>query len=248
MTAMPGPIARRAAAAAHGRRPCAVLAVAAPRRRARRKREEPRPRNAGTLHRAGVRPPRVCESRSRRSSSAAAARCATSRPARATIVVGAHYDTVPGSPGADDNASGVAVLIELAALRKRSCRCASWPSRTRRCRTSSGPEMGSWAWAKRARERGERDPRHVLARDARLLPRHARQPALPAAARLVLSRPRRLHRLRRRPRRARPGSPGNRGFQKECEVSLGRRRRARLRPRRDLVRPLVVPPATAFPR
>lgn len=33
------------------------------------------------------------------------------------IVVGAHYDTVPGSPGADDNASGVAVLLELARLR-----------------------------------------------------------------------------------------------------------------------------------
>jgi len=30
------------------------------------------------------------------------------------IVIGAHYDTVPGSPGADDNASGVAVLLELA--------------------------------------------------------------------------------------------------------------------------------------
>jgi hypothetical protein len=29
------------------------------------------------------------------------------------IVVGAHYDSVPGSPGADDNASAVAVLIEL---------------------------------------------------------------------------------------------------------------------------------------
>ena len=28
-------------------------------------------------------------------------------------VVGAHYDTVPGTPGADDNASGVAVLLEL---------------------------------------------------------------------------------------------------------------------------------------
>src|SRR5216110_1177441 len=27
------------------------------------------------------------------------------------IVVGAHYDTVAGSPGADDNASGVAVLL-----------------------------------------------------------------------------------------------------------------------------------------
>jgi hypothetical protein len=32
------------------------------------------------------------------------------------LVVGAHYDTVRGSPGADDNASGVAVLLELARL------------------------------------------------------------------------------------------------------------------------------------
>lgn len=30
------------------------------------------------------------------------------------VVIGAHYDTVPGTPGADDNASGVAVLLELA--------------------------------------------------------------------------------------------------------------------------------------
>lgn len=30
------------------------------------------------------------------------------------ILVGAHYDAVPGSPGADDNATGVAVLLELA--------------------------------------------------------------------------------------------------------------------------------------
>ena len=30
-------------------------------------------------------------------------------------VVGAHYDTVPGTPGADDNASAIAVLLELAA-------------------------------------------------------------------------------------------------------------------------------------
>src|SRR5689334_2609974 len=29
-------------------------------------------------------------------------------------LVGAHLDTVPGSPGADDNASGVACLLELA--------------------------------------------------------------------------------------------------------------------------------------
>jgi Zn-dependent M28 family amino/carboxypeptidase len=36
------------------------------------------------------------------------------RGASAYYVVGAHYDTVPGTPGADDNASGVAVLLELA--------------------------------------------------------------------------------------------------------------------------------------
>ena len=35
-----------------------------------------------------------------------------------TIVVGAHYDTVPGTPGADDNASAVAGLLELARLCK----------------------------------------------------------------------------------------------------------------------------------
>lgn len=37
-------------------------------------------------------------------------------PAVPTFVLGAHYDTVPGTPGADDNASGVAVLLEVARL------------------------------------------------------------------------------------------------------------------------------------
>ncbi len=35
-------------------------------------------------------------------------------PGRATVLVGAHYDSVPGTPGADDNASGVAALIVAA--------------------------------------------------------------------------------------------------------------------------------------
>lgn len=30
------------------------------------------------------------------------------------LIIGAHYDTVPNTPGADDNASGVACLLELA--------------------------------------------------------------------------------------------------------------------------------------
>ena len=33
---------------------------------------------------------------------------------RRVFILGAHYDTVPGSPGADDNASGIAVLLEVA--------------------------------------------------------------------------------------------------------------------------------------
>lgn len=34
-------------------------------------------------------------------------------PQPACLVIGAHYDTVPSTPGADDNASGVAALLEL---------------------------------------------------------------------------------------------------------------------------------------
>ncbi len=36
------------------------------------------------------------------------------RPEERRLVIGAHYDSVAKSPGADDNASGVAVLLELA--------------------------------------------------------------------------------------------------------------------------------------
>jgi Zn-dependent M28 family amino/carboxypeptidase len=35
-------------------------------------------------------------------------------PRRAKVLVGAHYDSIPGTPGADDNASGVAALIAAA--------------------------------------------------------------------------------------------------------------------------------------
>lgn len=37
-------------------------------------------------------------------------------PRRPRVLVGAHFDTVPGSPGADDNASGVAAMLEVARL------------------------------------------------------------------------------------------------------------------------------------
>jgi len=74
------------------------------------------------------------------------------------IVVGAHYDTVQGSPGADDNASGVAALIEIArALRgarlARTVKLVAFVN-------EEPPffywgEMGSKVYAREARRRGD---------------------------------------------------------------------------------------------
>lgn len=67
------------------------------------------------------------------------------------IVVGAHYDTVPGSPGADDNASGVSVLLELARLLPdRKIRFVAFANEE--APYFLGEEMGSYVYA---RERGK---------------------------------------------------------------------------------------------
>src|SRR3989304_3888525 len=74
------------------------------------------------------------------------------------IVVGAHYDSVDGSPGADDNASADAVLIELARM------LAEQPlARTVKLVAFVNEEppffywgnMGSGVYAKAARARGD---------------------------------------------------------------------------------------------
>jgi Zn-dependent M28 family amino/carboxypeptidase len=39
---------------------------------------------------------------------------------KGAVVIGAHYDTVPGTPGADDNASAVAGMLELARVHRHS--------------------------------------------------------------------------------------------------------------------------------
>jgi Zn-dependent M28 family amino/carboxypeptidase len=75
------------------------------------------------------------------------------------VVLGAHYDTVAGSPGADDNASAVAVLIEVARRMKslrpaRTVRFVSFACEERPyCYTT---EMGSQVYARECRARGER--------------------------------------------------------------------------------------------
>jgi Zn-dependent M28 family amino/carboxypeptidase len=81
----------------------------------------------------------------------------TSR-AEEIVVIGAHYDTVRGSPGANDNASGVAGLLEIARLLAarplaRSVRFVAFVN-------EEAPffytwEMGSHRYARRAHERGD---------------------------------------------------------------------------------------------
>ena len=75
------------------------------------------------------------------------------------IVIGAHYDSVTGTTGADDNASGVAAVLALA---RRFAHAK--PARTLRFVAFANEEpphfqtkdMGSWQYAKRCKERGER--------------------------------------------------------------------------------------------
>ena len=79
------------------------------------------------------------------------------RPA-AVVLAGAHYDTVPASPGADDNASGIAALIELARMLRNER-----PAQTIRlvAFVNEEPpffyfgEMGSRVYARAARARGD---------------------------------------------------------------------------------------------
>jgi Zn-dependent M28 family amino/carboxypeptidase len=75
------------------------------------------------------------------------------------IVVGAHYDTVAGSPGANDNTSGVAAMLELARLLAGS----TLPRTVRFVAFANeeapffyGEEMGSNRYARRAQAQGER--------------------------------------------------------------------------------------------
>lgn len=74
------------------------------------------------------------------------------------ILVGAHYDTVEGSPGADDNASGIAVLLELSRLfatakMARTLRFVAFVNEEPPF--FFGDQMGSGVYARAARLRGD---------------------------------------------------------------------------------------------
>jgi len=82
---------------------------------------------------------------------------------RGVLIMGAHYDTVPGSPGADDNASAVAGLLELARLNqetsnKKTLVFSAFVNEEAPCFGS--PNMGSMVYAKHLKE--QRIPVEVM--------------------------------------------------------------------------------------
>lgn len=75
------------------------------------------------------------------------------------IVIGAHYDSVDGSPGADDNGSGVAALLTLARAfanehPRQTIRFVAFANEEPPYFTSE--QMGSYLYAKRCHDRGEK--------------------------------------------------------------------------------------------
>ena len=81
-----------------------------------------------------------------------------SNPANGVIVIGAHYDSVMGSPGANDNGSGISALLELSRLFSRE-----QPATTLRFVAFVNEEppffywnnMGSMIYAKQMKQRQE---------------------------------------------------------------------------------------------
>jgi hypothetical protein len=74
------------------------------------------------------------------------------------VVVGAHYDSVKGTAGANDNASGVAALLEIASLlsSSRSARTVRLVAFVNEEQPFFyGEDMGSYVYATRSKERGE---------------------------------------------------------------------------------------------
>jgi hypothetical protein len=72
------------------------------------------------------------------------------------FILGAHYDTVPNSPGADDNASAIAVLLEVA----RHIQKISLGS-TLKLIALVSKNMDMWVASAMRREREERKKRYA---------------------------------------------------------------------------------------
>ena len=125
------------------------------------------------------------------------------------VLVGAHYDSVIGSPGANDNASGVAALLEIARLlagngAPDTVRLAAFVNEEPPYFQTE--KMGSRVYARASPEAQRQHYGGPLPGNGGLLLRRTRKPGLSGSLRPGLSRPREFHRLRRQSFVGRPGS------------------------------------------
>jgi len=74
--------------------------------------------------------------------------------AKPLVLVGAHYDSYPGCPGADDNATGMAVLLEMA--RSLAAHPARHPVRLVAFDLEEYGLLGSHAYAQALQQQGQR--------------------------------------------------------------------------------------------
>lgn len=78
----------------------------------------------------------------------------TAKRRASPILIAAHYDAVPGTPGADDNATGVAVLLELA--RVFATQPARYPVRLVAFDLEEYGLLGSQEYAAKLKKQGQR--------------------------------------------------------------------------------------------
>ena len=108
------------------------------------------------------------------------------------IILGAHFDSVQGTPGADDNASGVAVLLEAARLLAR----ARIGSQVLFCAFNLEElnMIGSGYFAKKLTSAGAKVDGHDIFGNGRVHRLQAGQPKVSVWAQSVLSGPGRFYR------------------------------------------------------
>ena len=159
------------------------------------------------------------------------------------VIVGGHYDSVEGTPGADDNASGTAAVIELARLLKdtpaeRTIKFVAFVNEEPPFFFSE--DMGSRRYSKAARAHGDTIVAMLSLETIGYYRDAPWEPALPSGTRLVLSRPCRLHRRGGQHWVAPSGAAGPRRFQDVRAVSIPGLGSAETDPGHFLVGPMVI--------
>ena len=116
------------------------------------------------------------------------------------VLIGAHYDSVFGSPGANDNGSGVAALLALArrfagTRNSRTLRFVAFVNEEPGYFQTA--QMGSFVYAARCRQRGDRISAMISLETIGYFSNEPGSQSYPLRARPHLSTHRQLHRIRR---------------------------------------------------